>query len=547
MEPSSEAKNPTTNYLCDQSLFKCDICCALFLTRKSAAEHITSRHVRSKTSMNRNEKKPFNYEVTQDNADTRSETTFGYKKFAIKILMTLKCRLCDKVLENPKLVKEHIRTHKFDDWFQCLYCNYIIETERNVYKHIKRFHIRNEIYTCSTCGKKFRYKAKMLLHMKRHKAYSCTQCNQQFWLISELNKHVGDVHCDIELKNYSVAIEETNSGNKSSVENVFMPQNCRLCEKVLNDFSQVKLHLHKHKVNGRFQCLFCNSVIKATNDMAKHMRRFHMLHTEVYTCNICGKTFRRKSEMIIHIKRHKETKSYSCSQCSRKFAVSYDLTQHIRNVHGEEKPYECDICKTKFRTISFLKSHIGSSHIGLKYPCTICAKVFCTSHARQRHALKHIGIKKNRNRKSEIYPANAQHSCKLCGMVLSMRSALKLHLVTCHSNEQPFVCSKCDKSFFERKILQRHMRSVHNEEQFSCCECNKTLKTKSSLLIHMRNHSGELPYICECGKRFKRASNLNSHNRNFHSNDLFPCSICNKKFKSDLTLKRHSVKYHASR
>ena len=376
--------------------------------------------------------------------------------------------------------------------------------------------MRNEFHMCEKCGKKFIFKDKMLLHKERHKSYPCKQCNSQFLLISDLNKHISSVHIDAELLNYSLATEDTNFGINNHNENFVQPQMCRLCDKVLGDYKQIKLHLYNHKIDDRFQCLFCNSVIKAQGNMGKHIK-LHHLSNELYTCNICGKKFKEKGNMIKHIARHKGTKPYSCSQCNRKFTVNLDLKKHLMYVHSEEKPFECDICKTKYKTVERVRSHIKNSHIGLQYPCAICGKVFTHCSERLRYVFQHIGVKKIRFRKKQLYKESTQNVCKLCEVDLHSRSELRLHLLAYHSNERRFVCTICKKSYMDRSSLHAHNRSAHSGKIVSCCECNKTFKSRKNLILHMRNHSDERPYVCECGKTFKRASYLNSHIKHNHS------------------------------
>ena len=64
----------------------------------------------------------------------------------------------------------------------------------------------------------------------------------------------------------------------------------------------------------------------------------------------------------------REPKPYKCSHCSKSFANSSYLSQHMR-IHLGIKPYRCEICQRKFTQLSHLQQHIRT-HTGDKpYKC----------------------------------------------------------------------------------------------------------------------------------------------------------------------------------
>ena len=66
----------------------------------------------------------------------------------------------------------------------------------------------------------------------------------------------------------------------------------------------------------------------------------------------------------------REPKPYKCSHCSKSFANSSYLSQHMR-IHLGIKPYRCEICQRKFTQLSHLQQHIRT-HTGDKpYKCRI--------------------------------------------------------------------------------------------------------------------------------------------------------------------------------
>ena len=132
--------------------------------------------------------------------------------------------------------------------------------------------------------------------------------------------------------------------------------------------------------------------------------------------------------------------------------------------------------------------------------------------------------------------------CNLCGYESKQTGNMRSHLRCRHTDEKPFKCQYCPKSFSSQSNLRGHW-SIHKEERpYLCSICGTSFKANSNLVKHTQRHLGDKRFSCStCGKQFVTSTDLRRHYRVHSSEKSFLCELCPKSFKDQTSLFRHAV------
>ncbi|XP_071765802.1 zinc finger protein 384b isoform X3 [Centroberyx gerrardi] len=146
---------------------------------------------------------------------------------------------------------------------------------------------------------------------------------------------------------------------------------------------------------------------------------------------------------------HTESKPHKCPHCTKSFANSSYLAQHIR-IHTGVKPYTCSYCQKCFRQLSHLQQH-NRIHTGDRpYKCV------------------HPGCEKSFTQLSNLQSHRRQHN-----------------------KDKPYKCSNCNKGYTDAASLEVHLstHTVKHAKLYSCGLCNRTYTSETYLVKHMQKHN----------------------------------------------------------
>ncbi|KAM6160565.1 zinc finger protein 445-like isoform 2-T3 [Erethizon dorsatum] len=244
----------------------------------------------------------------------------------------------------------------------------------------------------------------------------------------------------------------------------------------------------------------------------------------LYRCRDCGRTFRRSSHLEYHQRMHSQEKPFKCRVCEKAFRWSSNCTRHEK-IHTGVKPYKCGVCEKAFQRLSAYRLHQET-------------------HAKQKVELDQYeealtygsGLDPRLREQSEEKPFD----CSQCRKSFHCKSYVLEHQ-RIHTQEKPYRCASCRKTFRWRSNFTRHVR-LHQEQElcapdpcqdevgaedfcqpqgapvvedtFPCQQCGKTFTQKKTLLEHQGIHAGKTPYQCsECGKGFTYRSAFIVHKK----------------------------------
>lgn len=161
--------------------------------------------------------------------------------------------------------------------------------------------------------------------------------------------------------------------------------NCEICQKVFSTNYKLTRHKTTHSESRNFTCSICMRVYKTRDVLVKHSRT-HETDIGPYFCSICNEEFKYRSGLNHHfqlshafcekksVKPQKVSEEvYKCETCYKTFKRKNNFLRH-EFVHGD-KTFEClfDGCGKKFKTTYDRNKH-RKLHQEIFFDCTFCTR-----------------------------------------------------------------------------------------------------------------------------------------------------------------------------
>nr|CAI5857397.1 unnamed protein product [Callosobruchus analis] len=499
-----------------------------------------------------------------------------------------KCPHCLEVFKSEDTARAHILvTHNSK---VCEICGKMV-WKNDLKSHINR-HNGVRPFGCALCDKRFLNKEKVKLHLRTHTGekpyyfffrvkregddsplpylevtvksedaqsqWGCPECLKAFDTIEQLCGHTREVHSS----------------------DMYHCDDCNKTYKEVEKFLQHKTFMHSNGSN--YGCPVCSEGFRTLAQLSSHRKNVH-----IYPCNVCQQRFELVEMMELHRKaRHPEKLTYECPMCNAVFKKEDQMSDHLKNIHSPKsnksnKIYatnnnnlKCPLCHKRYFIMIMIEINKCTEFNFIRgNPCLLdnsFSKQFC---------IVMNGIQLLSLTFSLVFSKNVLHidcnklygyevhCCSRCGKVftdsrklsvcykyekvVSRFTKVLIHLLRrtheTHTDEKPFACKFCDKSFSHKLPLTIHMRT-HTGVRLFNCQVVKRYVAKSPFPdpeVTIKSEDVQSHWDChECLGAFETIEQLFNHCKEVHSSDMYLCDVCGENFKEVETLHQHEHSMH---
>ena len=308
-------------------------------------------------------------DVGENNEDNSGSSKIRKKNFQCNFAECTYRTSCSKYL------KRHLKRHADgrsipypqgikEDKQKCIVedCQFMAPSIRsiNLRLHLESQH-SDVSPACQKCGKDFPSFKELLGHMYQHEiAVSCEICGKTVSSVN-LKRHL-----------------ETHS-SEDSIE-------CDKCKRFLRPNTFSKHKCFREQEPPKVVCTICGILVV---NLKGHVKNVHNSDAKKVQCPICGKSFKGKLHIKIHMVSHEEKQA--CPICGINVR---NVKDHIKAVHTEDdkKPFQCQDCGKGFIKDDQLQRHRINIHLKTypyhcRYGCDV--RYNDASNRRQHEKKKH--------------------------------------------------------------------------------------------------------------------------------------------------------------
>ncbi|XP_071796844.1 uncharacterized protein [Asterias amurensis] len=487
--------------------FKCNKCGLRFKYKHNVKQHLAKDCKKVPLVMVCTDKRPYKCNLCE--ADFTEQSMLSEHLFQVHNVTTpgteyqLKCQVCPRTFKFEYQLERHKSVH-FDqrgDTHPCV-CGKMFKLRSILWKHLSKVHVTPRLHTCLICYQMFSNRKFRRCHMRmQHDTrFKCHKCGNTF-LKSKHLKHHRRVH---------------KSRRRFK---------CGSCRREFTKRSKVVSHELSHNVHTEIaSCELCGKRFMGKQSLNRHKLMYHpgdyLCRDQVYLqskpnvkCGLCGKTFWRQSSLVKHAMRtHRKLMPKTCVSCNKTFVTFSEMRAHEFEQHSL---FTCKICDTRLENLHMLKYHCLAHTPLKKYTCEVCGKSYTSKKGLLRHQHFHID--------------KSLFVCEICQQGFKSKADLDAHVST-HNLDKAFVCDVCGTLTSSHVAFISHMRSHSGDKKRECKTCGKGFQNKCSLLAHSKIHKAVTGHYCTvCGKSFSSKNFLTRHARS-HREKQWSCEICNKVF-----------------
>ncbi len=307
--------------------------------------------------------------------------------------------------------------------------------------HMIRKH-KNLMPTCEICSKRFSLTRQVKDHFDRCRIVSQGKTNGK-WICPECPHTIGDIKMMVRHYHLTHTMTQLHTcphcnqninGNTDYYEHLLVDHDV---DPTLNN---PRLTIHK--------CGQCDFKTVKYSVAVSHARK-HVSKADETSCHICGKVFKSKLNVQLHVKNiHENPIVYKCDMCGYESSYKKSLYNHLYHCHKllpEDKPiYHCHVCDYSSISVGLVNGHMQQHAPKNSFLCSYCPKSFRKKSRLQAHETRHTGEK--------------PYQCHMCDHRSRSWQARHDHILVKHNDKKKYICDWCGEGFKTNTKLWRHKR-----------------------------------------------------------------------------------------
>ena len=273
------------------------------------------------------------------------------------------------------------------------------------------------------------------------------------------NKKKGGIMDGIELNDRTIEFIENATTNGLKMKDII--KSVREVQK--EEFEKEKEKAEKEQKLNRDKnktCHLCYRILSDKRSCNRHIQKVHNENPEhveteeriskLKKCPICEQNLKHGTTYKRHMKQHEEgdTESFDCDQCDKKYNRKDNLSRHKQRIHH-------------IFTIDF---DAAVEECKDTLVCKICSSDFGSD--REKYCA-HIASKVCHDNRFEL-DDQEKFKCDICDKSYFSKDTLLKHVRWKHGTNKTssnFKCEICDVSFCYKSTLVRHKRKLHGDDK----------------------------------------------------------------------------------
>ncbi|GFS21050.1 zinc finger protein 208 [Elysia marginata] len=312
---------------------------------------------------------------------------------------------------------------------------------------------------------------------------------------------------------------------------------CDICGKILSSSTNLLRHKMYHSAERPFVCQVCNKGFKDISNLKKHT----LIHKRIFPCHLCKKSFLRKSQLDIHLRRHESRTTFvktgnTSKEVTMRTFIDVDGSRveemSMTALGGQTFEYKNRIEKAEPASSLEAKGCMDISKDPINSILDSSASAESTLQTEQ------DGI-------SEGKPNQVEGDKRMDKLfTVTMEGLQETNLPINQMNgEQPLPTPGLENAESDDLAPETKFPPPPDEfvKVYQCGHCGKRTVQRGNMMRHLIHHLKDRPFACdECPKRFVDKGELFKHKKT-HTKP-YRCPNCSGAFAHNVQLVKHLQK-----